>query len=369
MSDTNENNKVYGVSQFKRNRYFYGKLLSVMDFEDEQRYMNNKRHLLNRMINGFGIVCGLADVEIFAEDGNIKIQFNSGGMVIDRWGREIVVPVGKEKDVLLEGPAETPLTASLMGDSTYYLYLEYKEREGELVRSALENTGSQESCTPSRIIEDFRVVASDKEPVIPTISCPATFGDITADDARQKVREWLREKTSNYCTEPGENRVFILALNKITSDDNIVKVVIDWGGTANYVSFVANNRVLSELLACHLADFTNPHKTKHSDIVDVLAVEPETAGTDRVKHVSNEDAGNWNTAFVHSNVTDSNPHQTKHSDIANVLAIDPDTPDPDRVKHVSNDDAKNWNLAFDHSIVTDSNPHQTKHSDIANVLA
>ncbi|NIM16638.1 MAG: hypothetical protein GTO45_32030, partial [Candidatus Aminicenantes bacterium] len=52
------------------------------------------------------------------------------------------------------------------------------------------------------------------------------------------------------------------------------------------------------------------------------------------------------------------PHQTKHSDIANVLAIDPDTPGPDRVKHVSNDDAKNWNLAFDHSGVKGSNPHQ-----------
>lgn len=33
---------------FERNKYFYGKLLSVSDFETEQRYMNDKRRLINR---------------------------------------------------------------------------------------------------------------------------------------------------------------------------------------------------------------------------------------------------------------------------------------------------------------------------------
>ena len=34
---------------FERNKYFYGKLLSVDDFETEQKYMNNKRRMGNRL--------------------------------------------------------------------------------------------------------------------------------------------------------------------------------------------------------------------------------------------------------------------------------------------------------------------------------
>ena len=44
---------------FERNRYFYGKLLTVRDFEVEQRYHCTKRALLNRLVHGAGVVCGL----------------------------------------------------------------------------------------------------------------------------------------------------------------------------------------------------------------------------------------------------------------------------------------------------------------------
>ncbi len=44
---------------FERNRYFYGKLLTVRDFEVEQRYHSGKRALLNRLVHGAGVVCGL----------------------------------------------------------------------------------------------------------------------------------------------------------------------------------------------------------------------------------------------------------------------------------------------------------------------
>lgn len=44
---------------FERNRYFYGKLLSVEDFETEQKYFNDKRRTVNRFLFGSGVVCGL----------------------------------------------------------------------------------------------------------------------------------------------------------------------------------------------------------------------------------------------------------------------------------------------------------------------
>ena len=58
----------------ERNRYFYGKLLTVRDFELEQKYLNDKRRLLNLAIAGPGVVCGLTvsksdDMTLMLESG------------------------------------------------------------------------------------------------------------------------------------------------------------------------------------------------------------------------------------------------------------------------------------------------------------
>jgi hypothetical protein len=71
-----------------RNRYFYGKLLDVYHFQLETDYMNAKRHLLNRLVSGFGVVCGL-DVQCGKDGREIVV---SPGVAIDKWGREIIVP-------------------------------------------------------------------------------------------------------------------------------------------------------------------------------------------------------------------------------------------------------------------------------------
>ncbi|MBP5410850.1 MAG: hypothetical protein J6Y26_02955, partial [Lachnospiraceae bacterium] len=49
---------------FERTKYYYGMLLSVDDFNAEQRYMNDKRRLVNRLIHGMGVVCGLNVVRL-----------------------------------------------------------------------------------------------------------------------------------------------------------------------------------------------------------------------------------------------------------------------------------------------------------------
>ena len=56
MSDINNISK---LEYFSRNNYFHGKLMTVKDFELEQNYFNSKRHLINRTINGVGLVRGL----------------------------------------------------------------------------------------------------------------------------------------------------------------------------------------------------------------------------------------------------------------------------------------------------------------------
>lgn len=70
-----------------RNRYFYGKMLDVFHFELEQNYFNNKRWLLNRLVSGYGVVCGLN--VLLSSDG--KSIYVTPGMAIDRCGHEIIL--------------------------------------------------------------------------------------------------------------------------------------------------------------------------------------------------------------------------------------------------------------------------------------
>ena len=70
-----------------RNRFFYGKLLDVFHFDLEQNYFNSKRRMLNRLVTGYGVVCGLN--VLLAPDGQSVVV--TPGVAIDKCGREIVV--------------------------------------------------------------------------------------------------------------------------------------------------------------------------------------------------------------------------------------------------------------------------------------
>src|SRR5262249_52570807 len=81
-----------------RNKYFYGKLLDVYHLELEQQYFTNKRWLLNRLVTGPGVVCGLR-VEL--TDAGVVIL---PGLAIDRCGREIIVAQPSKPQPLPELP-------------------------------------------------------------------------------------------------------------------------------------------------------------------------------------------------------------------------------------------------------------------------
>lgn len=70
-----------------RNRYFYGKMLDVFHFELEQNYFNTKRWLLNRLVTGYGVVCGL-NVVLSQDKKSITI---TPGVALDKCGHEIIV--------------------------------------------------------------------------------------------------------------------------------------------------------------------------------------------------------------------------------------------------------------------------------------
>jgi len=129
---------------FERNRYFYGKLLTVRDFEIEQKYVNDKRRLTNRLLHGSGIVSGLQVV--YVDEKTVSIE---PGLAIDGSGREIVVstPV-TQKLSLLQGFSDSDFS------QIAYLYIAYDEKGKEPVHSVAQ---AEEESEYNRVAEGFRL--------------------------------------------------------------------------------------------------------------------------------------------------------------------------------------------------------------------
>ena len=102
------------IETFVRNRYFYGKLMDVFHFDMEQNYSNRKRWLHNRLVSGYGVICGLG---VLLTDDRKSIWVDSGA-AIDKAGREILVPVRSSSVAIPEAPPPEHLTIS--GQTTEY---------------------------------------------------------------------------------------------------------------------------------------------------------------------------------------------------------------------------------------------------------
>jgi hypothetical protein len=90
----------------ERNRYFTGKYMTARDFQGEQDYFLSRMRLHNRMLHGWGIVCGL-EVERHRDPRCRDWVIVRPGIAIDCCGRELVLD--REKAVrlsLLPGSTE-----------------------------------------------------------------------------------------------------------------------------------------------------------------------------------------------------------------------------------------------------------------------
>lgn len=140
---------------FERNRYFYGKFLSVDDFEAEQRYMNDKRRLLNRFLHGYGVVCGLQVVEV--DDMTISIE---SGLALDFSGREILMasPITKRLSAI-DG-----YSASTEGEEDrreLYLCIAYAEQKTDPVHNITRSEADEEEY--NKYAEGYRLFVTTQE--------------------------------------------------------------------------------------------------------------------------------------------------------------------------------------------------------------
>lgn len=305
------------LKTFKRNKYFYGKLMTVRDFETEQSYGIEKDRLLNRLTLGVGLVCGLEVSEPKLVDGKLRINL-SPGVALDCCGREIVVEGGTYE--ASGSPAE----------GTNYVYLKYKECLNERVPALSNPSACEEVCCYSRITETFelflrtpvrragffgidtyagratlywvlgQVLAKGFEVVETRFYTPTTtefISDLTALKAQgvdvicavgtsqngRQIKRCLEELGFNgefefteaatltslspelgvhyyercltTCPTCTDPQVFLCAISMHAS-----VVTVDTEITRKCRSVIYNNPMLFHLLKAHLTDLNNPHK-------------------------------------------------------------------------------------------------------------
>jgi hypothetical protein len=143
-----------------RNSYFYGQLLGVGSLELETDYAIAQRRLLNRLVLGYGVVCGL---DVVVSDDGRRVQVGPG-LAIDGWGREIVVP-----DVTPWTPIGDDLSARAVQrgqeckeDPCVQVLICYHECRGDPAPVYAGDCDSADPCAPSTLSERYRIVLRDR---------------------------------------------------------------------------------------------------------------------------------------------------------------------------------------------------------------
>jgi hypothetical protein len=148
-----KNSKIF---PFERNKYYYGKLLSVEDFNLEQKYINDKRRMINRFVLGTGVVAGMYVVSV--DERTISVE---RGFALDSLGREIVIDVPVIKKLSLIDGFDS--CARSGNDSYMYLCVEYSEVEKGAVHNVAGTVdGSGENY--NKIQESYRLYLTNNEP-------------------------------------------------------------------------------------------------------------------------------------------------------------------------------------------------------------
>jgi hypothetical protein len=134
----------------ERPNYFTGRLLGAADFTAEQSYFLDRLRRHNRLLHGYGVVCGL---QVRCADPASAVITIDPGYAIDAWGDEIFVGETGYKGTLrdlcghgLEPPAEC------------FVALRYVARQAQPVPAMLgPGVSEAESIQYSRCQDSFEV--------------------------------------------------------------------------------------------------------------------------------------------------------------------------------------------------------------------
>lgn len=222
----------------ERNHFFYGKLMDTAQFEKDQRYFNHKRTLINRLVLGSGVVCGLDVIPDPDAENRILIQ---PGFAIDGRGCEIIVV-----EALSINPHQlTDDQGVAVGDpiasGTVEICLAYNEVETDLVPVLVPECDRNENCAPSTFREGFHILIRQVEDD-PSSPPSCRFGDVPLAES-DALHALLCERVRAPCPPiPEDTRVPLARISLPFTEGSINPCLAR--------PLVYNNRLLYELILC-----------------------------------------------------------------------------------------------------------------------
>jgi hypothetical protein len=197
-----------------RNRYFYGKLMTVRDFTQEQLYFNAKRWLINRLLFGSGVICGLK-VSAGPKPTDMVID---PGVALDPLGREVTVldiPGSNIVDLTKVIPVPSTPTIDLDG----FICLSHRECPKDPVPS-LRASPCDEGCESNRWSETFDVSwDEDSNAMVEPSLCQSWLNRTTVAAEDEQANLKIERTTPLWVTA---NEVFEVVV-RVTATNRLAK--------------------------------------------------------------------------------------------------------------------------------------------------
>ena len=235
------------LSQFRKNRFFSGKLMTPRDMEAEQEYHAERLHTLSQFVVGSGIVNGLEVQSISDTDDGLEVTIEPG-IALDGNGRPIVVE--RVTTTSLPCPTENELS----------LYIQYDEVEMEPVPVPNTDDAIDDESTANRTLESFELTyregTSDERTQRPTVDIP-DLGTDCANTASlsHRLLEQYHDQYRSSIPSDSETGVFLGSFER-TPDG-------DWTDSEALAprEFVYDHELLFGTIIDHITDTDNPHRT------------------------------------------------------------------------------------------------------------
>lgn len=270
MSEEHEHHRNLCDNHFERNHYYFGKLMKAEDFKIEQSYFNEKRWLINRMIHGWGVVCGL-DVEPTGNPNEVRIM---PGLAIDCCGREILV-CEPETISLIPKPTECSSEMDMQhthDHKRYAICLKYKARKTEPfpIYGACDQ---EEKCQYNRIKDSFEIkIITFSTPEWKKPFCPKGYGcrnDNGPHHHCMSLHECICRQLCDhdFCkhnfSECHENSCIVLAtytrdnnsgIEYVQQFDTSDEKMVEKFNKYSHRRLIYNNSLLYDLISCYHGD-------------------------------------------------------------------------------------------------------------------
>ena len=276
LKESNSDNKHCEYNNSKRARYFHGMLMTDRDFTEEQRYLIEKRKLLNRMLHGSGVVCGL-EIECKDEKCPSSEIVIKPGLALDCNGNEIYVQEGYDlevgqivrSDISNRQNSDVECTdAKDTNKEKWYVIVRYYEVPTNQVAVYAPGGGCDEKvCDYSRTTEGycFDLVKNPEVPNKPDDPCDQG-SSLTDEKKKELICENLLLPCPDCCDDPF---VVLGSINLNTVDIENNNVIVDEKMINNWDH---REYVITFRLLQHWMYKLGPDKVKLQDIINYTSL-------------------------------------------------------------------------------------------------